>query len=65
MASITLTDTQWTALKNKAESNGAPVGGSVVLDITAGVLTVTWFPQANGGGTAVKTTKHGAGGQDN
>lgn len=61
MASVTLTDNQWKALRRYPK--GAPAGGSVVIDVTGGDLTVTWYPQANGAGTAQKSQKSGSAGQ--
>lgn len=62
MASVTLTDNQWKALVRQYPA-GAAAGGSVVIDVTAGDLTVTWYPQASGGGTAQGSKKSGAAGQ--
>ena len=62
MASITLTSEQWRKLRRMP--SGAPAGGSVVIDVTTGVLTVTKFPLANGAGTAQDTRKAGSGGED-
>lgn len=62
MASVTLTDNQWKALVRQHQA-GAPAGGSVVIDVTGGDLTVTWYPQASGGGTAQISRKTGSAGQ--
>lgn len=65
MASVTLTDNQWKALRRYPKA--APAGGWGVIDVTGDVtggdLTVTWYPQANGAGTAQKSQKSGSAGQ--
>ena len=61
MASVTLTDNQWKALRRYPK--GVPAGGSVVIDVTTGDLTVTMYPQAAGGGTAQGSYKSGPAGQ--
>lgn len=61
MASVTLTDNQWKALHNLPR--GAAAGGSVVIDVTAGDLTVTKYPLAAGAGTAQLAEKRGTSGQ--
>lgn len=61
MASVTLTDNQWKTLMRMGR--GAAAGGSVVIDVTAGLLTVTKFGGANGTGTATEVAhKSGAAG---
>ena len=61
MASVILTDNQWKALRRYPK--GAAAGGSVVIDVTAGDLTVTWYPLAAGGGVAQGSQKSGARGE--
>lgn len=61
MASVTMTDNQWKALRRYPK--GAPAGGSVVIDVTAGDLTVTWYPLANGAGSSQQACKAGGSGQ--
>ena len=61
MASVTLTDNQWKALLTC--SRGAPAGGSIVVDVTAGLLTITTYPQPNAAGTAQLVRKFGPSGE--
>jgi hypothetical protein len=62
MASITLTGEQWKDLRN--QPRGAAAGGSVVLDVTAGDLTVTHYPQPAAAGTPFVARKTGSGGNN-
>lgn len=61
MASVTMTGNQWMALRHYPR--GAAAGGSVVVDVTGGVLTVTKYTLPNGGGVAHEVHKAGASGE--